>query len=615
MAVEVETALQPKWIEDIDRLLAIRPQFVLSGNIRDRFLTPVQGGLSLASVIPCLWALWSDKGFRFLLIHDRVDGIKVFPDTPENQNEASTRLSLKFSNGAMQANLATLLDKARLLVGSREMRAALIIDYASRLTAGPQSLSCDELAFFAGMEKLANSAMPVKPKDAKGDWLFNPLVWLTNRVQDLPSWYGLDSERIHAIEIARPAYAQRQATAKLLVQRIAGNASVSPEIEQAAVRVFAESTDDLTLQAMSDISQLAVHQAIPLNAIDDAIRAFKVGNVRSPWKAADMHQRIATAPQKLTDRVKGQQQSVVKTVDILTRSVMGLTGAQARSAGMRPRGVLFFAGPTGVGKTELAKALTALLFGDEDSYLRFDMSEFSAEHSEARLLGAPPGYVGYDAGGELTNRIRQKPFSVVLFDEIEKAHPRLLDKFLQILEDGRLTDGRGETVYFSESVIIFTSNLGIFVTDKSGERVQNVSPEDTYEVVETRVRGAILDYFKYQLSRPEILNRIGDNIVVFNFIRPDVAIQIFDGQLRNVLKRVKEEHGISLAVPDAVLTKLREWCCTDLSNGGRGIGNRIETTFINPLSRALFESRLEDGMQLTVADVILRDGLYTLLLD
>src|SRR5690606_1955709 len=115
---------------------------------------------------------------------------------------------------------------------------------------------------------------------------------------------------------------------------------------------------------------------------------------------------------------------------------------------------------TGVGKTELAKALAEVLFGAEDAYIRFDMSEFSAEHSEARLIGAPPGYVGHSAGGELTNAVRERPFSVLLFDEIEKAHPRILDKFLQILDEGRLTDGSGSTVHFSESLIVFTSNLG-----------------------------------------------------------------------------------------------------------------------------------------------------------
>ena len=176
--------------------------------------------------------------------------------------------------------------------------------------------------------------------------------------------------------------------------------------------------------------------------------------------------------------MRGQRPAVTKTIDILMRSVMGLTGAQARASGNRPRGVLFFAGPTGVGKTELAKTLTQLIFGDERAYIRFDMSEFAEEHTGARLLGAPPGYIGYDAGGELTNAVREKPFSVVLFDEIEKAHPRILDKFLQILEDGRLTDGRGETAYFSEAILVFTSNLGITVEDEHGRRVQSVSPGD-----------------------------------------------------------------------------------------------------------------------------------------
>ena len=359
---------------------------------------------------------------------------------------------------------------------------------------------------------------------------------------------------------------------------------------------------------MQDISLLAAHQKINVKDIDDAIRAFKVGGARSPWKAEQIKSKIADAASVLEDRVKGQKPAIVKTVDILTRSVMGLTGAQARTSGMRPRGVLFFAGPTGVGKTELAKSLTQLLFGDESHYIRFDMSEFAEEHASARLLGAPPGYVGYDAGGELTNRIRQKPFSVILFDEIEKAHPRLLDKFLQILEDGRLTDGRGETVYFSESVIIFTSNLG---TGKDQNGVPNIKPDDTFEIVEERVRNAIADYFKYQLSRPEILNRIGDNVVVFNFIRPEIAQQIFTTMLNNVINRVREEHRLELSLNNEALQKLSTWCTQDLSNGGRGIGNKLETTFINPLARTLFHSDIANKTQLVISDIACHDSIYT----
>ena len=184
--------------------------------------------------------------------------------------------------------------------------------------------------------------------------------------------------------------------------------------------------------------------------------------------------------------------------------------------------------------------------------------------------------------------MREKPFSVVLFDEIEKAHPRILDKFLQILEDGRLTDGRGETAYFSEAILVFTSNLGIFVEDEHGRRVQSVSPGDPHEVVESRVRGAIQDYFKFRLSRPEILNRIGDNIIVFGFITPEIGAQIFDGMLRNVINRVRAEHKIDLVLDAGIREELRDLCTADLSNGGRGIGNQLESAFVNPLARALF---------------------------
>jgi len=347
----------------------------------------------------------------------------------------------------------------------------------------------------------------------------------------------------------------------------------------------------------------ATPQALHLDVVIFDVGFYDAGATENPWKKDYLRERIADALPFIEERVRGQRPAVTKTIDILMRSVMGLTGAQARATGNRPRGVLFFAGPTGVGKTELAKTLTQLIFGDDRAYIRFDMSEFAEEHTGARLLGAPPGYIGYDAGGELTNAVRDKPFSVVLFDEIEKAHPRILDKFLQILDDGRLTDGRGETAYFSEAILVFTSNLGIFVEDEHGQRVQSVQPGDPHPVVEARVRTAIQDYFKFRLSRPEILNRIGDNIVVFGFITPDIAAQIFDGMLRNVVNRVRDEHKVDLALDETVRDRLRELCTRDLSNGGRGIGNQLESLFVNPLARAMFRFPLAGRAALTVTDL------------
>lgn len=240
------------------------------------------------------------------------------------------------------------------------------------------------------------------------------------------------------------------------------------------------------------------------------------------------------------------------------------------------------------------------------------MSEFSAEHSDQRLIGAPPGYVGYDVGGELTNAVRERPFSVVLFDEIEKAHPRILDKFLQVLDDGVLTSGRGDRVYFSETFIVFTSNLGIYRQEGDGGRVANVSPSDDFASIEQKVVEEIKNYFTTTLNRPELLNRIGDNILVFDYIRRDVAEQIFQQMVMSVLRDIVAGQGITVEVSDLAQRSLAELCLSDLSNGGRGIRNKLETHLINPLTRTVFDKGIRSGGWIRIEDVH-HDGMGSVL--
>jgi len=339
------------------------------------------------------------------------------------------------------------------------------------------------------------------------------------------------------------------------------------------------------------IAQLGRTENLGFSSIGDAVRRYKVGVTEDPWARID-RKKVRGAASFVQTRVKGQDHAVTHMLDIIKRAV---TGVGAPRRGGRPRGVAFLAGPTGVGKTELAKTITSLLFGDESAYIRFDMSEFSAEHSDQRLIGAPPGYLGYDVGGELTNAIRERPFSLLLFDEIEKAHPRILDKFLQILDDGVLTSGRGDRVYFSEALIVFTSNLGIYRAESDGSRVVNVSSDDAFPEVQTKVRAEIERYFKTVLNRPEILNRIGDNIVVFDFIRPAIADQIFAGMVDDALADVFTSQGTTVMIDQSSRERLRALCLSDLSNGGRGIRNRVETNLINPLARALFDADAKPG--------------------
>ena len=602
----------PRWLADLERLLPIRSQFVVSGSIRDRFLAPLASGAALVPLVRALWESLKARDYRFFLIFDPADGVRVYPDEPVQRELAERLFDLKLAGGCQMMSLETLANVMKNLSAQRDARCVLVLDFASRLTRQADHLTEGEHRFFVAAEKLSLNAAPVVPREVGGPPQYNPVLWLVNRAQDLPSWFTLDSERVASLVIGKPDYETRQAAALQLSPLFAGYAEAAKAAREQFVKNFTEGTEGMTLTALSDITELADRRQLGIQDIDDAVRCYKVGALDNPWRKDYLREKIRDAQNFIEDRVKGQRQAVVKTLDILKRSVMGLTGAQARSGGSRPRGVLFFAGPTGVGKTELAKTLTQLVFGDERAYLRFDMSEFAEEHTGARLLGAPPGYIGFDAGGELTNAVREKPFSVVLFDEIEKAHPRILDKFLQILEDGRLTDGRGDTAYFSETILVFTSNLGIYVEDAHGQRIQNVRHGDTYEIVESRVREAIGNYFKYKLSRPELLNRIGDNIVVFNFITRDVAERIFDGMLKNVARRLHEELKVQLSMSADIRKDLLERCTHDLDHGGRGIGNQLESVFINPLSRVLFETDLEGKRKLVITGLAATANVITL---
>ncbi len=286
----------------------------------------------------------------------------------------------------------------------------------------------------------------------------------------------------------------------------------------------------------------------------------------------------------------GQDVAITKCVDIVRRAKLGLHSIDQSKPKNKPKGVIFFAGPTGVGKTELAKSLAELIFSDEDAILRLDMSEYNDSNSDVKMIGSPPGYVGYEEGGQLTSQIKAKPFTIVLFDEIEKAHSVVFDKFLQILDDDRLTDGKGETVYFSEALIIFTSNLGIYKEDEYGGRIPNITFADTYEEMSEKMMDEIRNFFNTKLNRPEILNRFGDNFVVFDFIRPDVDKSILLKSLNTIQTNLNKQKNCTFKYTDTFVESFRKYYLADnLINGGRGINNRVETYIKNGITNFMFE--------------------------
>jgi ATP-dependent Clp protease ATP-binding subunit ClpB len=246
-----------------------------------------------------------------------------------------------------------------------------------------------------------------------------------------------------------------------------------------------------------------------------------------------------------------------------------------------------FLGPTGVGKTELSKALAEFLFDTEDALIRIDMSEFMEQHSVARLIGAPPGYVGYEEGGALTEAVRRRPYSVILFDEIEKAHREVFNVLLQVLDDGRLTDGQGRTVDFKNTVIIMTSNIGSqMIQDVAAKQAAGDDPEGDWEI-EAQIRGLLKQHF-----RPEFLNRV-DEIVIFHTLGKAHLKHIVEIQLRNLEARLKTR-GMHLQITDGAKNQLGERGY-DPAFGARPLKRVIQQEIENPLATHILDDNFQEG--------------------
>ena len=418
-------------------------------------------------------------------------------------------------------------------------------------------------------------------KDRKVEWNKEDcnesvVVIICNKASGLPLSFYNGNPEVEMVTLQKPDREERKAMIARIEDsfdvRLPGQTSLLDK-ENAP---FIDMLDDFTNREIIQIARMSRKE--DKMTYDKLFYLFKYGEKNNPWEKLEY------------DRVKDikKEEAIEKIEKTVVKAYMGLSGLHKSSSRAMPKGVFFFVGPTGVGKTELSKALAKFLFGDEQACIRFDMSEYAQENSDQKLIGAAPGYVGYEEGGQLTNAIKEHPFSVVLFDEIEKAakpNPRILDIFLQILEDGRLTDSKGETVYFSDTIIIFTSNLG----------ANQVAASQNKEETAKEFIKIVKDYFDNELKRPELLGRIGyNNIVPFNFIQDrDFLYKIAKSKLKPVKAGILEKYKLELEFDKEMDVINYILAGVDTAKGGRDILNAINDRLLDPLAMFLFENKAD----------------------
>ena len=590
----------------LKREIGIKRCIIIDGNVGDVYLNEKEQVLDLKTYLK---QILNGMLYDNVICWDKVDGTKddignlelvkevqVEGDSYLDDGELGDLLDSSTENngnsGDIQLDTTDVKEMLSIVMKNllnRNKKVAFILNWADFMFSGTQ-LPPDEREQLTILGKAIREKMPDYNSSDVNE---STVILITNKLAMFPISFYQGNPEVSTLTLPKPDREEREA----MLRKIEISFNVVTDkgknlMECEKINEYIDMLNDFTNREIIQLSRLSRKE--DKMTFDKLFLLFKYGEKDNPWEKLP-YVEVKKIKEKLGERVIGQNEAIEKIEKVVVKAYMGMTGLHKTSSRSMPKGVLFFVGPTGVGKTELSKALAKFLFGDEDACIRFDMSEYAQENSDQKLIGAPPGYVGYEEGGQLTNAIKEKPFSVILFDEIEKAakpNPRILDIFLQILEDGRLTDSKGETVYFSESVIIFTSNLG-------ASEVKADSENPAEEFIEK-----VKDYFNKELKRPELLGRIGySNIVPFNFIKDDeFRLKIAQSKLKPIKKGIEEKYHMTLTFDNELEFINYVIGDADKSKGGRDILNALNDKLLDDLAMWLFKNK-EDLRELRGSNI------------
>ena len=579
----------PLWQRNFQLFSMSYPIIQLSSCIQD--LVPLRNAIGTRfTYVPLdewIWKYFSSYNDTIVVFYSALTGFR---------NPFSNESLEEFLRLAGRGNANDFTEASQQIIKafqtSSEKRVIVVFDSSLRwLTAGPIIQPNDQRAFTALKSSILSNSTSIR----------HQLIFINEKNSDLPPFMMTTQSLAKSIVIPKPDQIQRtNFLAYLFSNRDFTNAQLS---------LVAQRADNLTLNEIRTALATVDYAHCSPSDLINQISLFQFGFSEDPWQQIDP-EKIDNAQEILSEYVFGQDDAINYASEIIKFAASGFSSVFQEDGRTAPKGVMFFCGLSGTGKTELAKAIARLVFGSADSMIRFDMGEYNQAHNAERLTGAPPGYVGHDAGGQLTEAIKAHPFCLLLFDEIEKADPTVMNKFLSILEDGRLTDGKGETVSFENTIIVFTSNIG------AAEAAHETDPKNVHRIISESVKQYCEAQPPAGIGKPELYSRLAGNIVVFNPLSEEAIQRIFDNYYTQTIKKIQEQLSITVTCSESFLQKLRDLTNAARNNGefpgGRGMKKAMDKYFRVPLSSFSQRHRCSAGDIINIVDFEINVDVVTL---